>query len=241
MKKLMMKMLLCTVLASLVLAAMTLLFRITVTRRIDQKSTFLAAADIPPRTMITSADVIEVKIPGQYILANTCTKEEEIIGKYTDIQGKIPAGSPFYRTMLYDQQDLPDRAVTMLKKGQTAYAAETDLAAMGSVIAGMRTDIHLTIERHEDAPVTGCLMHQARVISVKDYQGYNWDDVHYTGMPYLVEIAVQAEDVEILSLAESTGTLRFFPASSAYEEGEAELAKESEIYRYLMTLKQARE
>ena len=71
-------------------------------------SSFIAKKDILPRTRIQETDIEEIKVHTSFINKNTIQNKYDIIGKYTDIQGKIPAGSFFYKTMLFDAEELPD-------------------------------------------------------------------------------------------------------------------------------------
>lgn len=203
----------------------------------DLKATYIAAHDIPPRTLIKEEDLIEVKIPSDYLMDHAVNDKHKIIGRYTDIQGKIPAGSVFYASMLYSEKQLPDHPVQQLKNGQSAYSIETDLASLGSIIAGMRIDVHVSINRRDSVPVTGCLIENARVISVKDHQGLSVDDSKSTGIPYVIEIAVNSEDLNLLELARNTGELRLYANSMSYDTDlEAALKEDDEIVQYLKSL-----
>lgn len=234
MKKLIMRIGLCAVLLLALCVSTGVLFRICVNRRIDCRTTLIAARDIPPRTMITEADVIEVEIPYQYLLNGTCNDKREVIGMFTEIQGMIPAGSPFYRCMLYDSEDLPDHPEIQLMENQACYAVQVDSAALGNLVKGMRCDIHVSINRRDENPITGCVIQNARIVEIKDYQGYPIDSMESTGIPYLAEVAVSRNDLDLLSLAEQEGQIRFFSSETAYERGTGSVrAKDNSVIRYL--------
>ena len=206
-------------------------------RLVDLKTTYIAAHDIQPRSLIKEEDLIEVKIPSGYLLDHAVNQKDRIVGKYTDIQGKIPAGSVFYRSMLYDASSLPDHPSQQLRKGQSAYSIETDVASLGSITAGMRIDVHVSIERRDSVPVTGCLLENARVISVKDHQGLSMEDAESTGIPFVIEIAVSSEDLDLLDLARNTGEFRLYASSGSYStDTEASLSENSEAVKYLRSL-----
>ncbi|MBR2990857.1 MAG: SAF domain-containing protein, partial [Solobacterium sp.] len=82
--------------------------RVDVNRKLDLTVTYVAAHTLKPRTLITENDILEIRIPSSYLLDRTLTDKKDIIGKYTEIQGMIPAGSPFYRDMVKDRSELPD-------------------------------------------------------------------------------------------------------------------------------------
>lgn len=198
----------------------------------------IAAKDIAPRTQIKKEDLMEIRVPAVYTDPFAYISMGEIIGKYTDIQGKIPAGSLFYRSMLYDKDDLPDHPLSLLRTGQSSYALQTDAAALGSVRAGVRVDVYVTIEKEDHKPLTGCLIESARVISVKDHQGISLEDEDSSRVPYMTEIAVNRSDLEYLSLADSVGKIRLFPSEDPYDTAkEAVLMKESPVTEYLKKLR----
>ena len=173
--------------------------------------TYIAARDIPPRTRISEEDLIEAEIAGDYLLDQAVCDKDQIIGKYTEIQGMIPAGSVFYRSMLKDLKDLPDYPTAQLRKGQSAYSLETDLARLGgTVVPGQRVDLFATILNRDSSTITGCLFQNVRVIAIKDHNGFDLDDPSGTGTPYLAILAVRSEDMEVLSACDEAGEIRLF-------------------------------
>ena len=233
-KTILLKIILCMSCVLLLLVLNYTFFQLYVDAKLALTSTYIAARDLPPRTKIEEGDLIEVKISDGYQLDQTYINKEDIIGKYTDIQGMIPAGSPFYKTMLHDLEELGDQATTQLKPGQTSFTMEIDVAKLGSIVAGQRVDIHLSIERREEPAITGKLIENARVLSIKDHKGLELDDPDSTGIPYLIELAINASDVEYVTFAEAMGNLRIFPSENAYDTSlEASICIDSNVYQYL--------
>ena len=223
--------------AMMILALNYLLFRLYVGEYLSLQPACIAARDIPPRTRISEEDVIEISVPKEYLMDHTYTEKADIIGKYTEIQGMIPAGSPFYRTMLFREEDLPDRAAVQLRQGQTSFTMNTDVSALGSITAGMRADLYVTVERRGETPLSGCLFRNVRVLAVRDHKGTDLRDADSTGIPYLIETAVSSEDIPLLTLAETAGDIRLFPTAESYQtDTEAQLVQDSEIAVYLKIL-----
>ena len=236
MKKIILRCVLCAVLCIVLVLAVSLLFNICVEGRINTKPTYIAAHDILPRTMITEEDLIEVSVPEQYLLDHTFNDKYEIVGKYTDIQGKIPAGSPFYKSMLYDSEDLPDYPGLQLREGQAVFSVQADAAA-GSFSPGMRVNIHASVRKRDDSLLTDCLIENARILDIKDFNGLSVSDPESTGIPYLLEIAVNKSDLNILLLCEEEGDLYFFASSDSYGiSNEAVLQENSAAVQYLISL-----
>lgn len=210
--------------------------RIYADRSMNLVKTVVASRDILPRTRITADDLTEIEVPGSYLM-DAYTSADEVIGMYTEIQGMIPAGSPIYRSMVFDSDDLPDQPVLQLEEGQTVYSLETDLSDAGVLTAGQRVDVHVSVEREYGVPVTGILLNHVRVIAVKDHKGLSLDDEESTGIPFLVLLAVNRMDIDLLSIAEMTGEIRIYASSDAYENDlEGERADTSAVLSYLIEL-----
>ena len=214
------------------------IFRLYVANKLDLAVTWIAAHDIQPRTRITADDLVEVRISRRYLLDHTYNDKSDIIGKYTEIQGMIPAGSPFYAGMLYEEKDLPDQPVLQLKENQVLFTLEVDVAKIGSITAGQRADIFVTAAPRDETPVTGCLIRNARVVSIKDHKGVPLSSKESTGIPYMAELAVGKEQLELLTLAKSAGEIQLYTSSQSYStEAEAQLDEDSPVTAWLRALK----
>lgn len=212
-------------------------------QKLNLRTTWIASRDIPPRTRISEEDLLEVKIPGEYLLAYTVSDKKEILGKYTDIQGKIPAGSAFYKDMLIKEEDMPDYPSAQLREGQSAYTMETDLAKLGGIVVpGQRADIYASFTANDGTAISGCIIENARIIAVKDHKGIDLDNPDSSGTPYLVILAVDQKDLPILSAAETVGNVRLFSSSRTYDSNaEAQLMEDTEVLSYIRELTQREE
>ena len=211
-------------------------FTVRMNDLIDLRTTYVASRDIDPRMQITEADLLAVEVPQAYLKENTYNQKEDIIGKYTDIQGKIPEGSLFFMHMLESEEQMPDAPAASLKEGQVSYSLQTDLASAGGnlVVAGERVDLFVSIDRDRQAPVTDCLIENARVISIRDHKGLDLNNEKSSGVPYLAVLAISREDISALSAAEQVGRIRMVVSSSAYDSSkEAVLNEESLVLPYL--------
>lgn len=234
------KALICITSIVVILGLLYLGFFLRIDSVIDLQTTYVASHNIPPRSRVMEEDIMEIQIPKAYLQNYTFNKKEDIIGKYTDIQGKIPAGSCFYEGMLIKEDELPDYPSSQLRGGQAAYTLETDLARIGgSVIAGQRVDLHVSIDRRGLSPITGYLFENVRLIAIKDHKGLDLEDENSTGIPYLAILAINQEDVPILTLAEQLGEIRLFSSSATYDSTkEAMLLDNSDVYQELVRMEQ---
>jgi Flp pilus assembly protein CpaB len=199
-----------------------------------------AAHDIRPRTEITEEDIMMIQVPGAYILPGTCTTKNEVLGLYTDMQGMIPAGSPFYADMLKEKKDLPDRASLQLKEGQAVYTMTPSSSDLTVLTAGMRVDLYASLKKEDGTPLTGCLLAHVRIISLQDHQGREVGEPD-SGTPYLICFAVNQEDIDLLTLAEEAGEVRLFSTSESHDDREAVRCADSPLLQYLEEMKKGSE
>ena len=203
-------------------------------QKLELVDTFVAARDIPPRTRIEESDLLTIQVPRAYLMDYICTKKEDIIGRYTEIAGMIPAGSPFYKAMLYEERELPDYPSTLLEEGQSAYSLAVDLTRSGgNPVAGMYVDLFGTVMQKDGTMVSGAIIEHVRILSVKDVQGLSIDDPNSSGLPYVVLLAVRSGDVAMLAQIEKVGEIRLFASSESYRRGqEAIRVSESPIVEW---------
>lgn len=140
--------------------------------KINSFITFIASHDIEPRTKITENDITEIEITDLNLITNTFTKKDDIVGKYTDIQGRIPAGSFFFESMLKKEEEIPDYAALQLKEGQTSFSFTQDIDKLNSLIEGQRVDVYF-----ENDEISGLLISHARIIAIRDKNGYSITNV----------------------------------------------------------------
>lgn len=220
---------LCTIITILFLDVF--LVNSMVERNAKLVTAYVASHDIAPRTRITENDIVEIKISASYVEGRSYLSKEDIIGKITDIQGKIPAGSPFYISMLKKESDIPDFASLQLKDGQVSYFLDLEESILNSLVISERVDIYFEKEN-----LSGLLFSHARILSIKDASGYPIDHEESTGIPARLEVAIAQEDVDILNIAKKNGDLTVFSTSESYLEEEALCIKDSSVYEFLMGL-----
>lgn len=223
------------ILAFLLLFLTTYAFKLCVKKELRLVEAYVAARDIPPRTQINETDLLAIEVPKNMLMDYAYGEKAEIIGMYTDIQGMIPAGSLFYKNMLHHKEELPDNPTTQLRKGQAAYSLEIDLAKMGgSIVAGQRVDVYASFTEMDRNVLSGLLLENVRVLAIKDYKGLDLDDPQSTQTPYLAILAIDVEDVELLSKAEKMGDVKMVASSKTYDANlEAIRASNSDALEYL--------
>ena len=211
-------------------------FRYYLAKTINLKTTYIAKHNIPPRTQIKTEDLTMIQIPEKYMQAYTWNEKADIIGKYTSIQGMIPKGSMFYKDMLYNEKEVRDLAITKLQEGMTIFTLETNVSSLGSIEEGMYADIHVSISQKKEIPITGILIRHAEVISIKDHKGLSLKDEQSTKVPYFIELGINQNDIDYLSLASLLGEIRLFPSADSYKPDKSTLEQDSKVTEYLKSL-----
>ncbi len=234
-KVMMIKWVMILLVASILALADIILVNIITNQKLDMVETYVASHDILPRSCIEEEDIQVVKIPNIYLQDNAFDKKTDIIGKYTDIQGMIPKGSLFYKSMLKQQEELSDYPSTKLLEGQMAYslaASIIDLAG-NTIVEDQRVDVYVTLNGNNNIPVVDKLISNARVLSIHDSKGYNITHPKSTKIPSVIILAIDEKSVEFLAKAEKIGTVKLLASSESYSQQEAMLNGSSSVLPYL--------
>lgn len=196
---------------------------------------YVAKHDIKPREEISLDDIGKIYVPQIYVSDNAYIDINDIIGKYTDIQGKIPKGSLFYKSMLFNVEDLPDYPSLELLDNQVAYSLACDILSLqgNSIVKGQRVDIYVTLTKNFEVPFVDKLVSNVRVIAIKDNKGYDLDHPKSTGIPYIIIMALNNESIEYLAKAEKVGTIKLIASNNSYSNMEASLNENSMLLSYL--------
>lgn len=232
-KKIVFKLILCILCFVLSICMLILSVQVKVNDKIDLMTTYIAKYDIEPRTCITEADLQKVSIPKSYLTEHVVNEKQEIIGKYTDIQGKIPAGSLFYQSMLYDASEIPDIPSTMLKEGQAIFTIQIESAVLSTVVAGQRVDLIATIDGKE---IKDIVLEHCRIVEIEDINGIDVNKQESIGVPYYVLFAVDKSDIILLEKIEEIGTFSLLVSDETYQQTEAIKKENSEVISYLNSL-----
>lgn len=194
---------------------------------------YVASHNIEGRHLIVEEDLNIIKIPAKYAL-NSINNKDELIGKYTDIQGKIPAGSPFYSSMIFDKKDLPDNPITQLLENEVAFTILSDIAGLSgnSIVPGMRINVFGSINLGQNKIIEDKILDNVRVISIKDSKGYSLDHPSSNKIPHTITIAIPDESLSILSLTNKIGKIEMYATSDSYNFSTAKIYQDSKLIKY---------
>lgn len=211
-----------------------LVFKIVLDKTIDLVEVPLASEQINPRTKIDEKLIEIKKIPRLYLNENAYIEKKDILDKYTDIEGKIPKGSLFYKNMLFEEKELPDYPALKLKEGQNVFSLSTDLikSSGNTLVPNQKVDLYVTIEQKKEKPVTDLLFSSVRILDVLDRKGNRMDSEKASGVPYVINLAISADYIEILKLASKVGSIDLY-ATTFPQEDECLFNEENRIMPFL--------
>lgn len=204
--------------------------------RLNLISVVVSSHNISGRHLIKEEDITYIEIPYAYINDKAYINKEDIIGKYTDIQGKIPVGSLFYKSMIYEEKDLPDNPISQLKDNQTLFTMQTDVLALAGnvVVPGHRVDLYGSVNDKQDSFIEDLIISNARVVSIKDNKGYDLDHPNSNKIPFTISFAINNDSLYILSMINKLGKIEIYPTSNSYSTSdEAKLNKTSYLIKYI--------
>lgn len=226
------KLILCFTCIIVIILLANQLITLKVKQELHLETAFIAKKDILPRTCIQQSDLQEIQVSGAYLNENVVLDKNEIIGKYTDIQGKIPAGSLFYRSMLIDASKISDLSSALLNEGQCIFSLQT--GSLSSFSAGQRIDLYWQDAQSE---ANGVLIKNARILTIKDPQGLNIDDEESTGIPYMMDLAIREADFVIVNQASQRGTFTYIITNDTYDTDlEATLTDDAALLEHVQNV-----
>lgn len=229
-KKIILKLILCLLCFVLNICIVILSINLRVNNKLDLITTYIAKYDIAPRTCITEDDIQMITIPKSNLTDHVVYTKQEIVGKYTDIQGKIPACSLFYESMLYDPSELPDIPSALLKEGQAIFTLQIDSAILTTVVSSQRVDLIATIQENgiKDVVIEHC-----RILQIEDINGMDINQQDSIGVPYYVLVAVDKSDILMLEKIQEMGTFSLIISDETYQETEGIKKENSEVIQFL--------
>lgn len=162
----------------------------------------VARVTIQPSTLITADMIDYVDIaPIVYNHGAVNRYANTIIGKYTDYNTVIPAGSLFYNDVLITAEDLPDAAFVKIKDGEEVYRFPVNVTTTygNSIFPGNKIDIYMKAVNVSNQIMVGKLIENVEVISIKDSSGRNvFENTQENRTPAMLIFGLSPENHNLL-------------------------------------------
>lgn len=167
----------------------------------------VAAVKIEPQTEITEEMVEYKSVANSMVDETVLLFSGDIIGKSTNINVTVPAGSPFYQDWIIETKELPGNWIEQLdyEAGELGYYMAVDVESTlgNSVLPDTYIDIYMKASDENGTPMFGKLMKNVKVLVVHDGSGKNiFSNSTEIGSPEKIGFAVNQDMYILLKKAE---------------------------------------
>ncbi len=198
-----------------------------------------AVQEIHARTRITTDMVGTIDVPPAMLKGNPYTNKSDIIGKYVNVDCRVPKGSLFYATSIVSKDDLPDALISQYPDGYVLVNMDVTTASTygNMVYPGNYIDIYLKVINNIDQTETkitdkimiGKLIENVKVLAVIDSNGNDvFADMEDIKTPAQIIFAVPEEYHILLRkamyLRSYSATLIPVPTNESLKEEPGEVA-----------------
>lgn len=159
----------------LVLAIIILYFAYNM--RINQKVALYkvpyAKQTIQPRTEITSDMIGYMEVPKAFLKGAYYASSDSLVGKYSNYNTIIAAGSLFYSDLVVDASVLPDSAFIKIPEGETVvnYGVNMDSTYANSMMPNDYINIYFKARDDSGTIMFGKFISNVKILDVKDSSG----------------------------------------------------------------------
>lgn len=164
----------------------------------------VAKTTIQPKTLITADMIDTISVPSVAVKKNTIRNKNNIVGKYSNYNTMIPAGSMFYTDTLITKEQLPDASIIDIKEGNYLYSLPVTMATTqyNTIMPGRKVDIYMTATNDDKVPMVGTLLSSVEILAVKTSDGLNvFENTDERRTPSAIQFEVNKEDYALLKAA----------------------------------------
>lgn len=169
----------------------------------------VAKQTIQPRTEITSDMIKKIQVPSIAVDKTVLKSNTLIVGRYTNVNCVIPAGSMFYPSQVTTKENLPDSAFVEVPNGMIPYQFSVTMNTTygNSIFPGNKIDIYMkAVEDDTNKIMVGKLLENVEILAVKDSQGRHvFEDSSDDRTPANLIFAVPSDIHILLRKAEYMG------------------------------------
>ena len=136
---------------------------------------YYANQTIQPKTLITEDMVSKTRVPGAFIKGTYYKNYNDIVGKYSNYNTMIAAGSIFYSDLLVSEGNLPDAVLYNTNEGErvVSFPVDTVTTYGNSIMPGNIVDVYVKLYDNSGKLVYGEFFDNIEVLGVKDASGKN--------------------------------------------------------------------
>jgi len=157
----------------LCLAILAVGYHWQINKRVEIAYVPYAIKTIQPRTYITKEMIGTMPVPKSFLVGRYYSKEENIIGKYSNYNTVIAKGSLFYADLVVDADELPDSAFQDVPEGYTViiYPVNIYTTYANSMAPGSLINIYYKSLNDKKEIMFGKFVSNIKILDVKDSSG----------------------------------------------------------------------
>lgn len=178
----------------------------------------VAKVTIQPKTEITADMITVIKVPREALKGNYYANSSSIVGKYSNVNTVIPAGSIFYKEAVTTKNDLPDSALYDIPEGETLFYLTVNMLTSytNSILPGNYIDIYLSTKENGKALV-GKLLKDVKILAVKTSDGKNvFENSEESRVPYVIIFSLPEEQHLLLRNINAINNYSVYSGNSGY-------------------------
>ena len=159
-----------------------------------------AKETIQPRTKITDDMIGYTDVPPAMLKGDIIKSASLIIGKWSNYNTMIPAGSMFFEDSVVSATELPDSAFVNIPVGYTAFnlSVSTQSTYGNSIFPNNYIDLYFKALNEDGKIIVGKLVENIKVLAVKDKSGRHvFENSDEERTPSIIIFAVP-EDLHIM-------------------------------------------
>lgn len=180
----------------------------------------VAKVTIQPRTEITADMITEINVPQEALKGNYYRNVSSLVGKYSNVNTVIPAGSIFYSEAVISKNDLPDSSLYDVADGETLYYLTVNMLTSytNSILPGNYIDIYISTKENNKALV-GKILENVKILAVKTSDGKNvFENSDESRTPYVIIFALPEEQHLLLRKINAINSYSVYATNPGYSK-----------------------
>lgn len=180
----------------------------------------VAKVTIQPRTEITADMITEINVPQEALKGNYYRNISSLVGKYSNVNTVIPAGSIFYSEAVISKSDLPDSSLYDVAEGETLYYLTVNMLTSytNSILPGNYIDIYISTKENNKALV-GKILENVKILAVKTSDGKNvFENSDESRTPYVIIFALPEEQHLLLRKINAINSYSVYATNPGYSK-----------------------
>lgn len=133
----------------------------------------VASQTIPARTLIVDDYITLIEVPSIAVTNNVYTSRAAVLGKYSNVNTVIPAGSMFYKEAVVSENDFRDSIFDDMEEGKIPYLFKVNMETTfgNSIYPNSKVDVYMKAIDESGKIIVGKLLEDVMVYAVRDNAG----------------------------------------------------------------------